>query len=486
VADRPNVLVVMQDQLRYDLVRGPRCATPNLDGLRAGGTSFVNAYTPTGLCGPARASFLTGLYPHTHGVLNNVSGEDAACRNLPSTYPTLAELFAKAGYRTGYVGKWHVGVEQQAGDHGFADVRLRDQVTWAWSPDPAQRTGEEYESWVACFGRDNPNAVHTRFRPPHPRVADRYPRHTTPLYSRQPITEAELPCRGVVDHTIDLMRAYASEDAPFLLMASFLEPHWPNVLPEPYASMYDPAEIEPWPNFDDDFTGKPGANRSMIEHCGVEDFTWDDWRHVVAHYLGACSLIDAMVGDLLAALDEVGLADSTVVLATADHGDMAGSHRQFNKGPLMYEEVYRIPFVWRGPGIASGAEPVSFASHVDVVPTLLDLAGLAPVAPVHGESLAPVLGDPAVVQRTALAAEFHGLEYGLYSQRMVREGDYKLVYNVHDVRELYDLARDPHELVNLAYEPAYLEIRRDLEATLLELLFATGDPLRGSASNVLG
>jgi arylsulfatase A-like enzyme len=473
---RPNILVVMQDQLRYDLVHDhPLCRTPNLDRLRAEGVDFTQAYTPAGICGPARASILTGLYPHTHGVLNNVSGTDAISRNLRHDFPTMAELLGKAGYRTGYVGKWHVGVEDQAGERGFADVRLSDPEMWA-----------EYKTWAWQFSTENPAARHTRYPAPHPRLAERFPRRPFPLYSPGAFDETLIPAYGVADETVRMLHDYTAGDEPFLLFSSFLEPHWPHVLPEPYASMYDPATIEPWPNFADSFDAKPRTSQAMLHHFGVGSFTWEDWAPIVAHYLGAVTFLDDLVGRILTALDASPARDNTIVLATADHGDLAGAHRMFNKGPVMYDEVYRLPFVWRGPGFARGAAVDEFVSHVDVLPTLLGLADVALPEPVHGTSLLPLLrGDDGVEWRDAVLSEFHGDEFGLCSQRMVRWENYKLIYNPNDITELYDLTEDPWELHNLAEEASYASLRRDLEARLLELMHETDDSLRLWAVNTL-
>jgi len=485
IVSRPNVLVIMQDQLRYDLVAGDLCATPNLDRLRAEGRSFTNAYTPTAMCGPARSSLLTGRYPHGHGVLNNVSGAEAINRNLPHDVPTVAEMLSSAGYRTGFVGKWHVGVEDQADARGFGDVRLDDTQTWNFAPDPADRTGAEYVQWARSFPLDSPETFHTCPPAPHPRLADRFPRRPVPLYSQEVVPDEVLPAKGVLDHSIELLAKYAGGDVPFFLIASFLEPHWPYILPEKYATMYDPADIPPWPNFADDYTGKPGANAALREHFGVTELTWDDWAPIVAHYLGMVTFVDDLVGRLLDTLDELGLAGNTVVLATADHGDMAGSHGLFNKGPVMYEEAYRIPFIWRGKGVTAG-ESDAFTGLIDVCPTVLDMAGVAAPDGMHGRSLGAVLTGDEAGWRDAIMCEFHGDEFGLYSQRMIRKGPHKLIYNSHDVRELYDLDADPAELHNLAYEPSHRQLRLDLEADLYELMADSDDPLCRHASNVLG
>lgn len=469
----------MQDQLRYDVVHDPQvCDTPAQDRLRREGTDLTRYYCPLGICSPSRASTLTGLYPHGHGVLNNFGGTDAIRRAMREDIPTVAELLSDAGYRTGYVGKWHLSFDGGPGDRGFQDVRYADREL---GNDP--RFADFWRRW-----RDaTPDAVFTRYPPSHPAVAERHPRRPFPIYSTDTVPEEVIPATGVQEQTNALLAEYAGGNEPFLLMASFIEPHWPNLLPEPYAAMYDPDDLEPWPNFGDTFEGKPRAHEMNLLHFGVEDFTWDDWAPAVARYLGAVSFIDDLVGRILTQLDALGLADDTLVVSTTDHGDFTGSHRQFNKGPLMYEEVYHIPCTVRWPGqVPAGATVDGFANHVDLLPTILDAAGADPPQGLHGSSLLPLLRGDAPRWRDRLMAEFHGDEFGLYSQRMLREDRWKLVYNPNDLRELYDLEADPAELHNLAYDSDHLNLRLDLEAHLLEVMNETEDSLRLWAANTLG
>lgn len=477
---RPNVLLLLADQLRYDVVDSPTLAhTPTLDALRAEASWLANHYTPIGICSPARAALLTGRLPHATGVFNNVNGTDAIGRNLDRAVPTLAESLAAQGYRTGYVGKWHLGVDDAPGDRGFADVRLSD----------AELLGPRFADAWSRFGEHRADAVCTRYPPAHPRLAAAHPRVAFPIYSSAPIPESASPAAAVAGATGELLAGYAAGREPFFLVASFLEPHWPNVLPEPYASMYDPAGIPPWPNAADDFAGKPRTLAAGLGHFGVTDFTWADWAPIVAAYLGAVSYHDELLGRVLACLADLGLAERTLVVISADHGDMAGAHRQFNKGPLMYEEVYHVPFLARLPGvIAAGVARQELTSHIDLTPTIRELAGLPADASAHGRSLLPLLAAPGTPTgwRSSLVCQFHGDEFGLYSQRMLRQDRYKLIYNPNDVRELYDLVADPYELENLATSPAHAGLRADLEAELYLQMLATDDPLRAWAGNTLG
>ncbi len=474
----PNVLLVVSDQLRYDAIHTPLAQTPRFDRLRAQGFTSHQHYTPLGICSPARASLFTGLYPHSNGVLNNMNNPDQLAKRLSVDVPTLAEMLSDAGYRTGYVGKWHLGHDAQPETRGFDDSRM---------PDLQLRFGPEFDDYWAKIELDHPDSVLTRYPEPGPRFLKRFERLDFPMYATGSVDENVTPGLAVQRNAAELLTEYAASDEPFFLTACTFEPHWPNVLPEPYASMYDAASIEPWANYADDFAGKPGANAAGLEHFGVADFTWDDWAPLVAHYLGAVSFVDDLTGRLIDHLDQLGLADDTIVIVTTDHGDMTGSHRQFNKGPLMYEEVYRIPFVVRWPGVARpGSESAQLTSHLDVLPTILAAAGVSPPAGLHGRDLGPLLRGDDVEWREALMCEFHGDEFGLCSQRMIRRDNYKLVFNSNDVRELYDLDADPAEMTNLAYDPAYLDLRKDLEANLLELMHDSEDSLRAFVVNCLG
>lgn len=472
--DRPNVLLLLEDQLRYDVVdREELYRTPTLDALRAESVFFRQAYTPAGICSPARGSLFTGLYPHAHGLLNNIHGTDAIRRDLPRQHTTVAESLHQAGYRTGYVSKWHLGMRDGPQDRGFEEWRASDDYL---------AEDELFRPYWSKFSERTPDAVFTRYATG---PSNRFPRVPFPLYAFDPVPEEIVPARAVLDEASAIMDAYGRGRKPFFLVVSFLEPHWPNVLPEAYASMYDPASIPPWPNFDDPFHDKPRTNVAGMRHFGVEDFAWEDWQPVVARYLGAVSFLDEIIGRFLRRLAEIGLADETVVIVSTDHGDMTGSHRQFNKGPLMYEEVYHVPLVIRGPGFPPGTTSDALTSHVDLMPTLLDLCGVPPIES-HGRSLLSLVRREETSWRDSLMREFHGDEFGLYSQRMLRKERYKLVYNPNDVSELYDLAADPFELRNLALAPEHQELRRALEGDLFQAMLESEDPLREWAVNVLG
>jgi arylsulfatase A-like enzyme len=243
--------------------------------------------------------------------------------------------------------------------------------------------------------------------------------------------------------------------------------------------MYDPDDLERWDSFDETFADKPAVHEQYLEYRGVADLDWEHWARAAAKYFGFVSFIDDQIGRIVAAIDEHLDAENTLVVHTSDHGDFTGSHRQFNKGPLMYEGTYHIPLVARWPAVVEpGVTCDAFVRLLDLMATFLDAGGVEPPQDVEARSLVPLLeGRVPEGWPETVFAEFHGDEFGLYSQRMVRSDRYKLVYNVPDTNELYDLRKDPAELHNLIDHPEYQETRREHERRLGEWMRETGDPL---------
>jgi arylsulfatase A-like enzyme len=463
---RPNLLMIVSDQERADVLGcyGGPCRTPAIDGLAADGVRFETCLAPTAICSPTRASFLTGLYPHGHGILNNVHEPDALRVELAPGTVTYPELLREAGYRLGYVGKWHAGGRGPQ-SVGFHDVVMASDVVAGANDEAIVETEPELSQ-----------PIHARY--PHGRllIAGVDPR---------PLEMTET--RRDSDAAIGLLRRYADLDQPFCIRLDFEGPHHPYTPPEQYAALYDPGAISPWPNFVDDATRKPAAQARLIEQRGVVGWTWADWQPVVARYFGFVSFIDAEIGRVLDAVDELNLRDTTVIIHTADHGDMTGSHGgQFNKGPLMYDEVTRVPLIVRDPRSAIRGVHTGPVGSLAVMPTILELAGLPVPDGLHVGSLVPWMVDPTdEPDDDAAYAEYHGDEWGLYSMRMVRTRTAKYVYSPHGTDELYDLEVDPHELVDRADDPAYAALRTELRARLKAWMMETDDPLALWARRIL-
>ena len=467
---RPNVLLLLTDQERADLVAPDSLPveTPNIDRLRDEGMWFDSAYTPTSICTSARASLLTGLYPHAHGLLNNSHEADAIRTDLPEL-PTVGELLDSGGYTNTYIGKWHVSHERGPGDFGFRYFGGSDH-----HHDNFEVAFEHYRESNDIIVPEAAveNKIYAGEGENRTLIAGTDP---VPVESSRPYFLAEL--------TIDALERWVDGDreGPFFHRTDFLGPHHPYIIPEPYASMYDPSEIEPWGNFAETFDGKPRVHEQYLQYRGVDGFDWETWSHVVANYFGFMTLIDDQIGRILDALDEFGMAGETVVVHTSDHGDLTGSHRLFNKGPMMYEETYRIPLIVRWPGVVEpGSRSSEFVRFHDLMPTLLEWADCEIPDGLHARSIDPLLKREAPDDWPASTyAQYHGDEFGLYSQRMVRTDQYKFIYNGPDRNELYDLDADPHELQNLVDHPEYVDVRQEMAQQLTDWMDRVDDSLRG-------
>jgi arylsulfatase A-like enzyme len=476
MADRPpNVLLVMTDQERADLVApdGLPVATPNLDRLREAGIWFDRAYTPTSICTSARASLLTGRYPHAHGLLNNSHGADAVRTELDPSTPTVGRLLAEAGYETTYAGKWHV--DRARGPEGFGFEYIPSEG----SEGNGDGDGgfHDAEDDVVIDESDLVDPIYTDEADP------------TLVAATTTIPPEETRTADLADRTIRAIRRWADgdRDGPSFHRTDFLGPHFPYVVPEAYADRYDPADVERWATFAETFEGKPQVHENYLHYRGVADFDWETWAEVIASYFGFATFIDEQIGRVLDELDALGLTDGTAVVHTSDHGDLTGSHRLFNKGPMMYEDTYRIPLIVRRPGaVEPGTRSDAFVRLQDLMPTFLDWADAEIPDGLHARSLRPLLaGDRPADWPDSVYAQYHGDEFGLYSQRMVRTDRYKFVYNAPDRNELYDLVEDPAELVNLIDHPAYDEERRALAERLTRWMRRVDDPLREWAPGTL-
>jgi len=445
---RPNILLIYSDQHRYDCVRAnghPLVRTPSMDRLAREGMRFTQAYTPIPMCVPARVSFLTSQWAMQHQVLFNFDAE--AFKPLPVDPPTTVKSVQRAGYHTIHIGRWHVDPKRTPLDFGAHD----------YVPD------WRYAKWRAARGLGPRTATDGALS-----CADvATPADKSPLY-------------WSATQVIDWLDRARQDDDPFLIRWQMTEPH-PHYRPsEPYASMYDPAQIAPWPGFADEFANKPYFQRQMRATWGLEGKTWDDWAPVVAHCLGVISELDANIGRVLDALDARGLAENTLVVYSTDHGDMCGSHGMVDKHGIMYDDVVRVPMIARLPGVVrAGSTCDAFVSNViDLGATFCDLAGAEPPPGAMGLGLRGLFEDPAATwPREDIYSTYHGNQFGGYSQRMVRDHRWKYIWNATAEDELYDLESDPGELVNLATEGTHGAELSRLRGRLVSWMEQTDDGL---------
>ncbi len=455
MSDSPNILLILTDQQRFDSLAANGntiCHTPATNRLAEEGMLFRHAFTPTALCSPARASLLTGLLPHNHTMTNLTNTRIPSVTELPQHLPSFAASLSQVGYRTSYVGKWHSGRSRGPQHWGFAD----DEPGEGW-----------HEWWPEGVELEEESTVRLGYD------------KTKPMAARVPRPLDQYPEVGRTDAAISLLEQHAEQDTPFCLQLNYFGPHYPHYLPEPYHSMYESAAIPPWGNFQD---------RPQTPHYG---YRWlrqrwcapsDDWAHyarILAAYYGQITLLEHQIERVLQSLDRLGLTSSTLVIFTSDHGEMGGGHGLLQKGAVPYDELYRIPLIARWPGVIdAGRTCDAMVSHIDLMPTLLEVGG-APPAQVDGRSILPwIHGKPPGDWPDEVFCEYLATQAGDTELKMVRTPTHKLAVNLSDRDELYDLHADLGETANLIDDPASVEVRHRLAARLDAQMAWTNDPLR--------
>jgi arylsulfatase A-like enzyme len=445
---KPNIVLFMTDQLRSDALGcygNTICQTPNIDLAAKQGVCFDSAFTVSPVCSPARASLMTGLYPHNHGVMINTHIAPAWNSGLSPDIPTFSSIIKQAGYNLDYIGKWHVHQEKDPCAFGF------DRY---YQGEGKQEIVQGSEINIDFGNGQGQLAAAT----------NGCSKEETGLWQRTQLG-------------ITAMRERAKKDKPFFLRIDMLEPHFACVPPEPYASMYTPDDIPPWDNFKDDFSDKPMGHMRKLQEWHLQGKNWNWWSGVVARYYGVISLIDACVGEILNTIKELGIEDQTIFVFSTDHGDSMGSHGHFEKAGTMYDEVFCIPLIMKGPRdrIAPGRVN-AFARILDLMPTFVEWSGSQVETPIDGRSLALwARGETAETWPDSVYCEHHGEVWGYNSQRMVRTHTWKYVYNPHSMDELYDLREDPGELINRINDSACSEVLQEMKARLLGWNDATDD-----------
>ena len=432
---KPNILFVFADQLRYSALGSSGnqiVRTPNFDRLASQGLVFDNAFASHPLCSPYRANILTGKYGFANGVPDNEY-------LLWDDQVTLAQALKAAGYRTAYVGKWHLGTGPYT---------------------PKKRYGFDY-----LFASNCPN------------------RHYGAVYHRNeagPIKIDKFAPEGETDEAIRFIEEHVKtrSDSPFALVMSWEPPHWPyDQYPQEF-NIYDPAKVDLPPN----------VPVQMAEFA----------RREIAQYYGNVSAIDAQMGRLTEMLDRLGIADDTIVCFSSDHGDHLSSHgygKPMDKWmhPTMraskatpYEESIHIPFILRYPrAVKAGRRTGALFSSVDVMPTLLALCGIAIPDGVQGHNLAHVVTGtdgpelPDSVYLMNMGTGWPDRERWVGFWRGVRTEQWVYArWHKRDDHEpvLFDRRTDPHELNNLAENPKFTEVRQQMEARLKRWMADTSDP----------
>jgi arylsulfatase A-like enzyme len=465
-----NMLFLMTDQHRVDTLGAygnPAGITPVLDELARTGTRFDRWYTPTAICTPARASLLTGQAPFRHRLLANYERNVGYIEDLPDDQYSFSAALRDRGYNCGLIGKWHVGTRRTARDFGFDGPDLPGWHNPVEHPD--------YQAYLAEHDLP-PYEISDRIRGTLPNGGPGNLLAARLHQPREATFEHYLATR-VIEHLERYADEYRSGGRPFFLALNFFGPHLPYILPDEYFDLIDPASVQLPASVAETFDGKPPVQRNYSAHWTFDTMSAEMSRKLIAIYWGYVAMIDFEIGRVLSALDRLGLTDDTAIFFTADHGEFTGAHRLHDKGPAMYEDIYRTPGLIRVPGQRPGVVRTELVSLLDCTATILDLAGLDPEPAVDSRSLLPLVRageQESVPWAEDIVCEFHGHHFP-YPQRMLRGDRYKLVVNPESVNELYDLVEDPDELINIYSDPRAESVRREMLQRLYEVLRDRGD-----------
>jgi len=392
---RPNILLVVSDQERQRAWLPPAVRLPWRERLMAEGLEFTSYFTHSSPCSPSRASLLTGRYLPGHGVTDNVIMPEHA--ELDPSIPTIGSLLRTGGYRTSYIGKWHLSqaTHPDLEGYGFSDWEGNDRHFMGWAG-----TGVHFDPIIAS------NAAHwLRANAGAPGASTGQPWFlTVALVNPHDVMWFPVDQPGYAERHPDEVAGIRR----VLESAAWKEDDALPVYGEPYDEVVDALPA----NFSDDLHAKPEAHRQWRwdQQHGlwgyIDPSDTKSWLRHLDYYVELHRLADRSLGTVLEALEESGAWDETVVIFTSDHGDMCGSHGLRSKGPFVYDEIMRVPLYIRAPGVTQPATSTpSLATHVDLASTICSLADVdpAPAADegptLQGVDLAPVLSDPAVSVR---------------------------------------------------------------------------------------
>jgi len=463
MSDRPNILILMPDQFRADCLScagHPMIRTPNLDRLAAGGVRFSQATTPSPICMSARASFISGRYPHNHGMWTNRG-------RLPTDDETFFQLLQRSGYHTAHFGKSHYY------PHGKGHMRDHEAYMHARGFDTVhETTGPHATMQMDSYMTDRwaEKGLLDAFRADYPARAKYQKDHGgAPAVWPSPLPVEEFMDSYVGARAVEFIRGYDRAD-PLCLFVGFPGPHEPWDAPGEYASMYDPTKTPPAIPAGESVEKLPDRLRERAEFRPASGLDAGGIQRIRANYYGKSSLIDHWIGEILTACEDRGLAGERLVVFWSDHGEMAGDHGRLYKSTY-HESAVRVPLILHREGrVPAGRVSDGLAEVVDIFPTVLEAAGIDPSARALGASLLPAAADPARDHKDSQLSEidaFGGRSF------MLRTRAHK--YAADDQGRglmLYDLAADPDEQHNRIADPAAAALEGELRDRLFRRLLA--------------
>jgi choline-sulfatase len=429
-----NVLFIISDEHQAQAMScagHPLVKTPNMDALAARGVRFTNAYTPSPICVPARASLATGLYAHQTGYWDNALAYDGRIKGW-------GHALHDAGVHVTSIGKLHYRNESDPTgfDEQIVPMHIMDGVGQIWGS----------------------------VRNPLPDV------HKTPKWLNDVgagMSKYNRYDMLIAERCEQWLAARPESDKPWLLFASFVAPHFPLVVPQDYLDLYDPADM-PLPLFRErnGYKAHPWAQR-MRDFADVDSVFGDDddrRRLAIASYFALCTFVDAQIGRVITALEKAGLRDETLIVYTSDHGETLGMRDRWGKS-VLYGESTRIPMIVAGPGIPEGQIRHTAVNLLDLPPAFMESFGLSAPADWPGENLFALASQPDDSERVSFS-EYHAAT-SPSGGFMIANARWKYHYYAGYEPELFDLDNDPAEGVNLAGNPQYAAVQADMHRRLL-------------------
>lgn len=482
---RYNFLVFIVDQMQSYALGcngNPDVRTPHIDALASQGANFPRAYCNNPVCMPSRSTLLTGLTPRQHGCLTNGT-------ILPETAPTVTQTLANHGYRTHAVGKLHLQPWGLLGEKSARAFTWEDRERWlsgeiASLPDMYYgfQSAEMAGGHGSIVFGDYTNWLNIN----HPGTLEKY--SPSRAYYRNPSAPgcwrmnvpAELHYNNwIADRSMAFLDQLEA-DQPFFLWCSFPDPHAPFAAARPYSEMYNPDHLSINPTWDRTADELEHLIAKRAQNDNQAGWGETELREITAQTYGMISHIDDNIGKVMQKLEQRGLDENTIVVFMADHGEYLGSHHLLRKGVWPYEELLRVPFIWKAPA-ASAISCNNVVSLLDFVPTVLDYAGIDPAEMdmrgqrgadrlIPGRSLKDFVSNGKPLESKPSIVEYDEDWYpGLpYRVRGIIEERYKLVlFPVVGGGMLFDLQSDPDETVNLYENPEYDKIKFNLAEKLL-------------------
>jgi arylsulfatase A-like enzyme len=451
---KPNIIFLMVDQQNKTVFDDNNiCKTPNINNLMKDSIRFNNTHCVNAVCSPSRASLITGMYPHNHGMIDCSHTVPEHRAKYDQSLDNLPIALSDEGYVTSYYGKWHIERSMKLENFGFSDY-LNEYNMPKFDVTPIEKVIVKSEGYMD-------KTICGVFKEGIEKTEENF----------------------IYEKGIDFIKNHKDGDKPFCTFLSTYAPHDPYVVSKEIYDLYDLDDIELPVSFNDDLQNRPNVYKRISSVW--ENMSELDYKKTMACYYGYTTLVDMQVGKLVKFLKEENLYDETIIVFTTDHGDMLASHGMFCKGITPFEEVYHIPFTVKPH--TSQLKDIDCDVHVstiDMAPTLLELAKLRPLkGNIDGESVVSYINSDKSNDKVSYA-EFFGQRYA-YTQKIIWKDHYKFVFNGFDYDEFYDLEKDPFELVNEINNPKYKELVIELTREMWKKIKESNDDTMLNAEYVM-